>query len=577
MASFDVKAVLFAGIYFAAGMIAQLIIGANNGAMTSKPATKSRFDSVVTSIRIYDVDGRAVNPTPATVAPAPTTRPVVEEIIPPALRASYSPENLEFNVTRAMLRRSRPIIGNDERLHAYIRKLRSKQCTTVLFLGGSVTDGHHVKGRAANAYPAHFMFWLNERYPCFNHDGSNGTHDMKKTHAQNSQTHFIHWSMVTGIERIDLVFLEFNVNDSFIKDIPHALEDKGEMTNVRQYADLWYSEVLLRRLLLLRKPDPIAIVTFNADYVGASWALPPYGNPTQDRQHLFRRNEEPMKLWISSLYEIPVFSANVWMLPLASKMGTSWQFNNTHNPYSTARWHADRCCHPHKEGHRILVMILAYCIVQEEEHMLQLSNEKIEDVERDMTLYGFMRDPVYLSPEEESLFVLNKVGDAFNIDFTDPDGQAQWNDKVTNDGRWKWYADNRDKDKFGLIVNDPIGGAHMAIAVVGGKFGLVEVSYVVSYENFGISLAWVDNFHNNTNQAQCMTAVNDKVPVNTNMNGTQRLIGIWNEQASVPRVQLLHSGMNEGQKRFFHVCLTPRSKHVKGTDNKFKLLGLRVY
>lgn len=57
---------------------------------------------------------------------------------------------------------------------------------------------------------------------------------MTKTHAQNSQTHFIHWSMVTGIDRIDLVFVEFNVNDSFIKDIPHALEDKGEMTNVRR-------------------------------------------------------------------------------------------------------------------------------------------------------------------------------------------------------------------------------------------------------------------------------------------------------------------------------------------------------
>lgn len=234
MSSFDIKAALLAVIYFAAGMIAQLMIGANNGAMTITPTTKNRFDSIVPSLKTLDSNDRAMNPTPATIAPAPTAIPVVEEIIPPALQASYSPQNLQFNVTRSMLRRSRPIIGNNERLHSYIQKLRSKQCTTVLFLGGSVTDGHHVKGRAANAYPAHFILWLNEKYPCVNQDGSNGTHQMTKTHAQNSQTHFIHWSMVTGIDRIDLVFVEFNVNDSFIKDIPHALEDKGEMTNVRR-------------------------------------------------------------------------------------------------------------------------------------------------------------------------------------------------------------------------------------------------------------------------------------------------------------------------------------------------------
>lgn len=209
--------------------------------------------------------------------------------------------------------------------------------------------------------------------------------------------------------------------------------------------------------------------------------------------------------------------------------------------------------------------------------MLQLSNESMADVERDMTLYGIMRDPVYLSPEEESLFVLNEMVDSFDLDFTDPEGQAQWKDKlVTNDGRWEWYADNPDNDKYGLIVNDPNGGAHIAIAIVAGKFGLAEVSFVVSYENFGISLAWVDNSPNNTHEAECRTAIHDKVPVNTNMNGTQRLIAIWNEQVSVPRVQLLQSGLIKGQKSFFHVCLTPRGKHVKGTDNKFKLLGLRV-
>ena len=61
---------------------------------------------------------------------------------------------------------------------------------------------------------------------------------------------------------------------------------------------------------------------------------------------LFRRNHEPLKIYVSSMYEIPVFSAVIWMLPLAGKRGIDWQFNRTANPYNTADWHADRCCHP---------------------------------------------------------------------------------------------------------------------------------------------------------------------------------------------------------------------------------------
>ena len=114
----------------------------------------------------------------------------------------------------------------------------------------------------------------------------------------------------------------------------------------KEYQSSWYFEVLIRRLLLLRKPDPVAIITFNADYIGRAWAPPPHGfDPAIARQMLFRRNHEPLKIYVSSMYEIPVFSAVIWMLPLAGKKGIDWQFNRTANPYNTADWHADRCCH----------------------------------------------------------------------------------------------------------------------------------------------------------------------------------------------------------------------------------------
>ena len=65
----------------------------------------------------------------------------VDGIVPESLRARYAPEALAFPVTESMLRRSRPVIGNNHRLHAYLRKLHSGKCTTVLFMGGSVTRG----------------------------------------------------------------------------------------------------------------------------------------------------------------------------------------------------------------------------------------------------------------------------------------------------------------------------------------------------------------------------------------------------------------------------------------------------
>lgn len=222
MLTLDLKTILLTLTCFSAGMIVQSMIGSNNRVLSSmSETTEAKFNSEVTTIKkhanqsthqnAFSVASPSIEHTESKYS-SPTQSLVMEEIIPPSLHLNYTPENLEFNVTRNMLKRSRPIIGNTERLHAYIRKLQSKQCTIILFLGGSVTDGHHVKGRSAEAYPAHFTHWLNAKYPCLKQDGSPGKHEWKKTHAQNSQTHFIHWSMISEIDRIDLVFIEFNVS-----------------------------------------------------------------------------------------------------------------------------------------------------------------------------------------------------------------------------------------------------------------------------------------------------------------------------------------------------------------------------
>lgn len=510
---------------------------------------------------------------------------LVEVLIPKKLQPVYAPENLQFNVTRSMMRRSRPIVGNTERLHAYIQKLRDKRCTSVLFLGGSVTSGHNAKG-PMNAYPRHFMDWLNHKYPCHQKDGTVGMHEMKRTHAQNSQTHFIHWSMVSEIDRIDLVFIEFNVNDHFLSDIPHALEDKGPIIQNSEYIDMWYSEVILRRLLLLRKPDPLAIITFNADYIGRSWAtFPPYYSPEKARKSsLFRSNEEPVKLWMSSLYEIPVFSASIWMLPLASKLGVEQQFPKHFgrtNPYSTQDWHADVCCHPHPEGHKILSLVLAYCMVEEEEELIRVQSIQNLDkasIEQDFTMKGVLRDPVYLSPTEEEMYVKMDINTSIDIDFTDPDGEKNWEKYVLAMDGWKFYADNADNDKYGLISSENEGGPHVSISIEGGKLGLIEISFVMSYENFGLALAWLDNENINTHQNLCKTVSNrEGADAKNRGNKPERLIGYWDEAASVPTVQLLKKRLSEGEVKTLHICLTPHNDYTKGDHNKFKLLGIRVY
>jgi hypothetical protein len=99
----------------------------------------SSVHDVNSVLRDVHVSGCNFNEQEALSPSSNMTMSLVEEIVPRELQPTYAPENLQFNVTRSMIRQSRPIIGNTERLHAYIKKLHSKKCTSVLFLGGSVT------------------------------------------------------------------------------------------------------------------------------------------------------------------------------------------------------------------------------------------------------------------------------------------------------------------------------------------------------------------------------------------------------------------------------------------------------
>lgn len=291
---------------------------------------------------------------------------------------------------------------------------------------------------------------------------------------------------------------------------------------------------------------------------------------------LFRSNQEPLKIWVSSIYEIPVFSAVMWMLPLAGKKGLYWQFNRTANPYNTAAWHADACCHPSPKGHLLLALVLAHCILEEEKIMLSYNEQDTAYGERDYTMNKspIMREPLYLSPDEDNMYVRNNLT-AGGLDFTDSSaGENAWKGAIVSNSGWTWYADNKDKDKFGYIADGVEGGQHIAISLTGGLYGMVEITFVISYENFGEALAWLDETAENTHQdGLCTNNEQEKKPTPI----PQHLVAKWQEPASVPKVDILDNKLKVGENKTLHICLTPRDEKQKGTENKFKLLGVRVY
>ena len=303
----------------------------------------------------------------------------------------------------------------------------------------------------------------------------------------------------------------------------------------------------------------------------------PSTEPAQARQSLFRNNQEPLKIWVSSMYEVPVFSAVIWMLPLAGKKGIDWQFNTTlGNPYTTSVWHADACCHPKPPGHLILSLVLAYCIMEEEKVLLSYSELDKAEGEHDFTtdVTPVLREPLYLSPQEDELYVKNSLRYG-GFDFTDSSkGEDSWKSAIKANNGWTWYADNKDKDKYGYIADGVSGGQHIAISLTGAKHGKVEISYVISYENFGVALVWLDGSADNTHTD---TLCKKEANLNPKAGEPQPLVAKWDYKASVPKLELLKASLNEGEVKTLHVCLTPRSNDQKGTENRFKLLGARVY
>ena len=126
-------------------------------------------------------------------------------------------------------------------------------------------------------------------------------------------------------------------------------------------------------------------------------------------------------------------------------------------------------------------MVLAYCLVEEEKVLLSGAEEGKLHVETDFTATeeALLRTPLYLSPDEDALYVQNNASYS-GVDFTDPGGAKSWMDNIVAAKGWTWHADNVDGDKFGFSTNSSSSTPqHIAISLAGGRHGVVEVSYIV--------------------------------------------------------------------------------------------------
>ena len=372
-------------------------------------------------------------------------------LVPDSVREKWAVEKLAYIFpTNSLLRRSRPVVGNTDRFHAYLRKVKAGVCTKILFAGGSVTRGHN-GGGPENAYPKKFMEWLNAKHPC-----EGGTHTrVDGSYGGVDLQHLFGSFAIDNQPEFDLMMVEFNVNDAFIdaKEVMTWYIDKTNRLNSPEEAILWVTEAMIRRFLAIRNPDPVAIIWFSADYIGRHWSFPPYTNIASSRKTLFTPggHTEAVTFYMLQLYEIPVISAVDWMLPMAHKRGRYMMFNRTY-PYNTAGWHGDVCCHPRAWGHTILSLVLAMEFEKEMElHM----NQERSEWEEDLTLLDppQYRDPVKLSPEEAALY--DSMTFTSTCDFTTEGLDTKC---IVSQGEWTHFADNKEKDKFGLIalVSSPL-------------------------------------------------------------------------------------------------------------------------
>eukprot|EP01084_Bolivina_argentea_P132177 233247_1 len=118
------------------------------------------------------------------------------------------------NCTICELRKSKANIGDFSTISHFLKKLKNKQCTTSLILGGSISTGHGVKNHS-NLYYNKVAEFLNDKFQCLNGNISS-KHIMISFSkvARGSDYHLANLYSIRDYPRtFDLIFLDVTLND----------------------------------------------------------------------------------------------------------------------------------------------------------------------------------------------------------------------------------------------------------------------------------------------------------------------------------------------------------------------------
>lgn len=429
-------------------------------------------------------------------------------------------KNAEYNVTSHMVRRSRTVVGNTDRLHRMLRRVQAGRCIRVMILGGSVSHGYNVGGYD-KSWGTLLINWLNVAHPCSL--GMSGEHEVlyRTVGGVGSIFAINNWDSLIrpGTQNVDMIVVEYAVNDGFISDTLNlAYEDMV-------FKQQWVTEALVRRCLRYRNgpggSEPPAIVYMEAGFKGRDFLKSmEHSRGTDDFASSVPSSSHHAVL---QYYQIPTVSFTDVVLPMVlgqrecPEIDPQWgcQIGNpfwSGNPFSFYIGNktepngifSDVCCHPRAPSHAFMAILMGFMLDEEASYMQSSGDAPLHDwqYERDASRDGEgsvagTRLPALLklTPNEDR-WVIGTTA-LFTLSFADKsllptkDAYGVQPEAPAAATGWSLYADS--KDKLGLIARSPWSHTSVRLALgADTKVARLTVGYLRSYDNVSAVAYWVN-------------------------------------------------------------------------------------
>ena len=483
------------------------------------------------------------------------------------------------------LRASRLNVGDVQLVRQFLRRVQSKQCTSVLVLGGSISAGHGVGG-LPGAYPTRFAKWLNDAFPCTSAaTGGRGRHKLvnRAVPATGSNYWFSKVAQFASMP-IDLVLVEFSINDmdegcsksTMSKSDKEKLQGKE---GVPKCAISVYTEALIRNLMRLPSHPAILYLEtgalskgFDALFPAASGAAPgafvrglPWGFPAAIGAEASREH-----FGVCQYYGIPIVSLLDALYPSVVKASSKAQRGAYPWTPVAMDWVRARCdgsavlhserksvqwCkrtgtrnrdpkHLSPDGHRFAAQLLVHTMLDEMDR-----------------LESFIEPVDYLAMDQVKTLYLAKYrlldwehSPVDSLDLT----AAVAPKRVASNSGWSLKEDVPGKPGYIATAPDALLTLHIKAA------NFIMIGYLISYRNIGRVRVWFDD-DKKSSGIVLDGLVKEKVSI------------LHQTEVALPRSGRASGGSDaEARAHTIHFQLLDVGADTAGA-NKFKLLEITSY